>query len=51
MDEPWTVERVLRTPKAEILELVMRGEGPPTEVMAELIERALRGRVRRIRER
>jgi len=50
-DTPWTVERVLRTPKAEILELVKRGEGPPVEVMKEVIERALAGRLARIRER
>lgn len=49
MDKRWTVERVLATPKREVMDAVKRGEGPPPEVMAELIMRALGRKVDRLR--
>lgn len=48
-DQPaWTVERVLRTPVADILAAVKRGEGPPADVMAQIIHAGLSGRLRRL---
>ena len=46
-EEPWTVERVLRTPQKDILAAVKKGEGPPADVLQTLIERALRRDLRR----
>lgn len=49
-DHPaWTVARVLRTPPKDILAAVKRGEGPPAEVMAQIIRGGLLGRLRRLR--
>lgn len=46
---PWTVERVLRTPKKEILDAVRRGEGPPADVMEQIIRDGLARRLQRLR--
>ena len=43
----FTVEQVLKTPKAEILDAVRRGEGPPSETIARIISEGLAGRLRR----
>jgi len=47
--QPWTVERVLRTPKKDIIEAVRKGDGPPADVMAQIIREGLAGRLRRLR--
>jgi hypothetical protein len=47
--KPWTVARVLATPKAEIVAAVKRGEGPPADVMAEIIRGGLARQLRRVR--
>lgn len=49
-DEPWTVERILQTPKAEVMAAIKRGDGPSPDVLAELVSRRLGIRVERLRK-
>lgn len=49
-DEPWTVERILRTPKAEVMAAIKRGDGPSPAVLAELVSRSLTARLERMRK-
>lgn len=49
-DEPWTVERILRTPKTEVMAAIKRGEGPSPDVLAELVTRRLGVRLDRLRK-
>lgn len=39
--QPWTLDRILQTPKKEIMAAIKRGDGPPTALLVELVARSL----------
>lgn len=49
-DEPWTVERILQTPKAEVMAAIKRGDGPSADVLAQFVSRRLGVRLGRLRK-
>lgn len=40
-DTPWTIDRIMQTPKKEIIAAIKRGDGPPTALLVELVARSL----------
>lgn len=50
-DEPWTVERTLRTPRDEVIAALRRGDGPSGDVLREIVCIRLERQLRRIQRR